>query len=190
MTWLDTVLIVIWLIFLAVGARLGSLWTGACVLGGFAGACLADVYGYSAAAYVGGSVPAAAARLFAAGLLAALVPGYALSKITSALFLGVIDSAIGLVTGALTGFVAIALLLLAIVPAFPRMEKAKAWKGSAVARPLHGAVEGLFHRPLFRPGSIAKDLRRKASRTLEPMADKAADRVKDAARDAISTLKD
>ena len=35
MTWLDLVVIVVWVIFLAVGAKLGGIWTGACIVGGF-----------------------------------------------------------------------------------------------------------------------------------------------------------
>src|SRR4051812_10277642 len=99
MTWPDWTLIVTMLLFLAVGARLGSLWTASCLGAGFLGAYLADTYAVSASAYLGrfaGADWMAAAVLFAAGAVVILVPGLLLSKICEGIFLGVVDSAFGL----------------------------------------------------------------------------------------------
>jgi len=51
MTWLDGSLILILVIFLAAGARLGSVWTGALMAGGFFGSFLGDTYAPLLAVY-------------------------------------------------------------------------------------------------------------------------------------------
>src|ERR1051325_4412792 len=101
MTWPDVLLIVVWFIFLALGARLGSVFTGACVLGGFFGAALVDYYALPMGSLMGGftgSTALAAILLYIGGVAAILIPGLILSRISSALFLGLIDGTFGILT--------------------------------------------------------------------------------------------
>lgn len=147
MTWPDWTLIGTMVLFLAVGARLGSLWTASCLGAGFFGALLADTYALPVSAYLGSFAGAdwvAAAVLFAAGAVALLVPGLFLSKLCEGILLGVVDSAFGLVTGAVAGVLAVAVLLLAVVPFVPSVEASRAWRGSELVRPLHLSLESLM----------------------------------------------
>lgn len=153
MTWLDGVLILIVVMSISMGARLGSLWTGACLAGGFAGAFLADVYAYPVSGMIGpfpGSFFLSALVLFAAGCVAALVPGWILSRLSAGLFLGVIDSAFGFITGAAAGICAITLCVLLVVPLFPQIERTRAWKKSKLVRPFQTTMEEFLSRPQFR----------------------------------------
>lgn len=164
--------------FLGVGAKLGSLWTAACLVAGFLGAVLVDYYTPALADLMGGFAGShlmAAALLFAAGAAAGLLPGWVLSRVASGLFLGLIDSAFGLVTGALAGMFAITLLLLAVPPMFPRVEASDGWKRSRVVRPLHETLENVFNAPRFRPRVIGERLESEAERAVEPIAGKARD---------------
>ena len=144
MTWLDFLAIFIWLLFLAAGARLGSLWTGALIAGGFLGNFLGDSYALLFSPYIGvfhGSYWVAYAVLYSIGLLIAVVPGFILSRVTSALYLGVIDGFFGLLTGAFTGFLLVTLILLFVLPYFPSIEKNKAWKNSSLVKPMERVLE-------------------------------------------------
>jgi len=144
MTWLDFVVILIWVIFLAAGARLGSLWTGALIAGGFLGSFLGDSYALLLSPYLGsfhGIYWVTYGVLYCIGLLIAMVPGFILSRLTSALYLGVIDGFFGLLTGAFTGFLLVTLNLLFVLPYFPAVEKTSAWKNSVIVKPLERVLE-------------------------------------------------
>ena len=192
MTWLDITFIVIWVGFLAVGARLGSLWTGACVGGGFLGAFLADYYALPLSEFLGGwagSSIIATLLLFLLGLAVILIPGWFLSRVSGLLFLGILDSGIGLLTGALTGLVAISLILLYVPPRLPKIEKARAWKKSKVVRPYHALLEDMFNVPHFRPSSIGKKIKKETVKKVKPAASKAAKKIQKAAGDFVEDLK-
>jgi len=175
MTWLDITLIVVWIIFLAVGARLGSLWMGACVMAGFIGTVLVDYYTLPFSQMLGdftGASFLAGTLLFLGTLLVVLIPAHFLKRISSLLFLGVIDSAIGMMTGALTGLIAISMVLLLIVPQAPQVEKSRAWKKSKIVKPYHKFLEELFHSSRFRPKRITRDLKKKALKQFKPVTKK------------------
>jgi len=192
MSWLDLVLLTVWIVFIAVGARLGSLWIGSCVMGGFLGAFLADYYALSLSSFMGGfsgSEWLAGILLFLVGIFAVLIPGTLLSRMSSALFLGVIDSAMGLATGALAGLVAVALGLLLIVPLAPQVEKTKAWRNSLIINVFSKALEGVFHAPEFRMESWQKELKSKTIKKISPAATKAINSIKDSAEEFVDDLK-
>lgn len=173
MTWPDVVFIVVMIIFLAVGARMGSLWTGACLLGGFLGAYLIDYYTAPFADILGGfsgSHLFAAGILFVAGLAIFLLPGLLLSKISSGMILGVIDGAFGLITGGLAGLFAMTLCILSVMPLFPKIEATSAWKSSKIVHPFQRSVENIFNSVHFRPAQLASTLRDEAEQRLEPVA--------------------
>src|SRR4051794_26755256 len=114
MTWLDWSFIAVLILFLAIGARLGSLWTAACLGAGFFGALLADLYSLPVAGWLGGfrgSDWVAAAALFAAAAVVVLIPGWILSRVTHEMFLGIVDSIFGLFTGAVAALLAVAVIL-------------------------------------------------------------------------------
>src|SRR5690348_6556024 len=122
MTWIDWTLIVAFLIFISAGAKLGSVWTSACIAGGFLGSYLADTYAPAVGSMMGGFWGASAlatAGLYLAGVVALLLPGWLLSKAMSGLFLGFVDGVFGIATGLIAGLVCIALFFLAFVPLFP-----------------------------------------------------------------------
>lgn len=147
MTWPDWSLIAVLVLFLAVGARLGSLWTAACLGGGFLGALLADIYALPVAGWLGGfrgSDWLASAALFSAGAVAILVPGWILSKICKGLFLGAVDSLFGLFTGGVAAVLAVAVILLAVMPFAPKVESTRGWRGSKLVRPLQRTLESLM----------------------------------------------
>jgi uncharacterized membrane protein required for colicin V production len=134
-------------LFLALGARMGSVWSVACLAGGFLGSFFADSYGIAARAYIGhfpGSPWVAGALLYAAGLLLALVPGFLLRSLTSALFLGVVDGICGLATGAIAFFFTVVLFILLVLPRYPSLESSQAWKKSKMIPPLRTGVDKLF----------------------------------------------
>lgn len=177
MTWLDITVIVIWLIFLAIGARLGSVWTGACVIGGFFGSFLCDTYAVSLAGLFGdfrGAVVVSAFLLFLVGMAVVLIPGWFLSRITSAILLGVVDSAFGLFTGGVVGLVGISLILMFVVPIVPKVEKGQAWRKSIIVKYLYHKLENAFGSPKFRPLSFGKSLTDK----LAPLTQSALDQAK------------
>ena len=125
------------------GAKMGSIWTGACLMGGFLGAYLADTY-YLSVIPMMGNVPyakyIAVAALFLSGVAVLLVPGWLISKIVRGFFLGIVDSLFGFVTGALAGLVALSLVFLLVLPHFPRIEKKPVWTSSHLVKPLHDFV--------------------------------------------------
>lgn len=192
MTWLDITFIIIWLIFIAVGARLGSLWTGSCVLGGFLGSFLADIYAHPMSEFIGGfpgSAAVSALLLFLVGLVVVLLPGWLLSRVGSVLFLGVVDSAFGLLTGALVGLVAIGLVLLLLVPFVPRVEKGKAWKKSMLVKPYHSLLEDLFVHSRWDARRLKKKLQVKKAKKMVNKSGRALKEWKETAGDLMDELK-
>ena len=191
MTWIDIALIVLLLVFMGAGARLGSLWTGACLVGGFLAMMLADTYALPLAGFMGpvpGAHLIAAVALYAAGLAVALVPGWLLTRVTSALFLGLVNAVFGLFTGAFAGCLAAGLLLLFLVPAVPRLQKEDAWKKSVLARPLEETLEATFNKPVFRPSDVRKRVAKEGRRAVAPVTKKAReafDDLKERAGDAV-----
>jgi len=163
MTWCDYSAILFLIICGAVGARLGSLWIGVCLLGGFFGSCLADTYVYSLSEYLGnfsGAFPLAWILLFLGGLAVVLLPGFLLSRIGVAVLAGVIDSGFGLFAGLFTGVILLALLIFLVLPLYPKLERASFWKGSKVVRPVYGAIEGYFDRNFLNGKKIRLDLKK------------------------------
>lgn|GEM_PF-6367416 len=192
MTFADIVLIIIWIAFIAMGARVGSLWTGSCVLAGFFGSFLADYYAYPLSTmlgFSGGSILISEVLLFFTGVISVVLPGWILSKISNVVFLGLIDSAMGFVTGAITGLVAIALCLLVLVPIFPRIEKTKSWKSSRLAKPYHNFLETVFNEPQFRPGKLGKKIRKNTINRIGDALGDVRDSVKDKAENAVQNIK-
>jgi uncharacterized membrane protein required for colicin V production len=184
MTWLDIVLVLIALSFLALGARLGSVWMAACFIGGFFGAFVADVYGIPLSGFMGGfagSEKIAVVILFALGLGLVLLPGYLLSRITSKIFLGLFDTFFGLMAGGVAGLCAVATILVVLVAKVPKVEAAPYWRQSHVARPLHQRVEDAFNNRHLRRRSLSQSLKDSAVDALTPMAENATEKVKDAA---------
>lgn len=193
MNGLDILLIITLLVFLIVGARLGSLWTAACLIGGFLGAVLVDYYTPSVADLLGGFAGShliAAILLFSAGAAVALLPGLLLSRIVAGIFLGVVDGAFGLATGLLAGLLAITLFLLAIPPMFPRVEASSGWKSSKIVRPLHDRLETVFNAPRFRPRVFGERLENEAERALEPLVERAKETAQDVGREAKEKVGD
>lgn len=191
MNWLDVGVLAVWLAFLVIGTRMGSIWTASCVLGGFLGAFFADYFALPFAAFLGGfqgSMLLSGIVLFIAGALIVIVPGAILSRTTSALFLGLVDGALGLIAGAVVGLVGISLLLMFAVSLVPRLEKKAVWKRSSVVRPWHENVERLFNDPHFRPGSFSKELKREAMKKLDPIADLAKDKIEGLSEDVVKKL--
>ncbi len=192
MTWLDVSLFVVLVLFLAVGARMGSVWMAACLAGGFFGAFLTDMYALSLAtslAHFPGSVALAGAALFILGAGAILLPGLFLSGLFEGMILGVIDSSFGLFTGAVAAAVLIANFLLIAVPFLPNLEASRAWKKSVVVRPLQRKLEDTFQRPVFRRRLSGLGAARSALNELEPLTDKAKTELKEAAHKAVEKAK-
>lgn len=153
MTWFDISIIIFLVAGAAVGARLGSLWMGVCLFGGFFGTFLADTYVYSVSEYLGnfsGSFFLAWGLLFAAGLAVILAPGFLLSKVGSVFLAGMIDGAIGLLVGIFGGIVVAALGIFFLSPFYPKLEKQPFWKNSSIVRPAYRSLENLFAKNLSR----------------------------------------
>jgi uncharacterized membrane protein required for colicin V production len=192
MTWLDVALIVVWIIFVAIGARMGSLWVAGCLIGGFIGAFLADYYSLPLAAMIGGFNGApiiASILLFSSGIVIGLLPAWLFSKLTAALLIGLLNSIFGLIAGALTGLLVVSLLLLWTVQRYPDVEKFRAWRDSRAAKPLYDLIEDYFNHHEFRSMSFTKKIKQEARGRLEPLADEATQKVKDLSSDAIDRLK-
>lgn len=153
MSWIDFALIAFFIISIGMGIYLGSLWSGACLIGGFVGAYVADVYGFSVGGMIG-SFPGATAIgtifVFLVSCFTILIPGWLLSRFGSLIFLGFIDSAAGVFTGVLAGSCAIILGLLFITPHIPKFEEKPAWKKSVLVRPLQRFLQKHIDRPSFR----------------------------------------
>lgn len=181
MTWLDFVLIALLLVSLGMGARLGSLWISACLAAGFFGALLVDVYALSFGTMLGsfpGAAPLAAVLLFVGGCIAFLIPGWILSRVCEGIFLGVIDSAFGLLAGSVAGLSAITLILLVLVPMFPRVERTSAWRNSMLVRPLQHSLEEVLSKPHFRRPSTLMPVAKEASSEIKEVTSKIANEIK------------
>lgn len=192
MTWLDITLIVVMLLFLALGARMGSLWTGACLIGGFFGAFLVEYYALPVSEMLGGFTGAktvAGFLLFTGGVVIALVPGWALSRLSHAMFLGFIDSVFGIITGLLAGLVAVTLAILFILPHAPSVEKSKAWKKSVLVKPLHHFIEDLFNDSRFQKKSATEQLKDDFVKEFKPAMEETGENIKDTADDLIKKIK-
>lgn len=172
MTWLDLVLIGVFIFFVVVGARLGSLWTGACLIGGFFGAALMDTYTLPLAGLMGdfnGATVVAALCLYVGGLGAILIPGAVISKIGSAFILNVIDGAFGLLTGAFAAMLLISLFLLSAGPLFPKFESSPAFRKSGIARPLHRTLEEVFAQTPFKSLLAHKRIKKEAAEQIQKL---------------------
>ncbi len=181
MTWVDVSLIVVLLCFVALGARMGSLWTGACLIGGFFGAFLVEYYTLPVSEMIGGFTGArlvSGALLFAGGVVVALVPGWVLSRLMSAFFLGIFDSIVGLLAGALTGLVAVTLFFMFVLPHAPSIEKSKAWRKSKIVKPMHHMIEDFFNDRRFRKGSTVDQLKKDFAHEVEPVIEETGSKVK------------
>jgi uncharacterized membrane protein required for colicin V production len=153
MTWLEFLLIAVFVFFIIIGARMGSLWTGSCVVGGFFGAALVDIYTLSLSSMMGGfpgSTVLAALALYLGGLAVILIPGAVLSQIGSAFILNIIDGAFGLLTGAFAGLLLISVSLYAVSPFVPRLESRPAYKQSFLAKPLKRTLDEILSNTWFR----------------------------------------
>jgi len=194
MTWFDGALIAIILLFVAAGARFGSLWTAACLTAGFFGACIVDYYALPLAEMMGGFKGAdtvAAILLFTGGALCALLPGWLISRLCGAAFLGLIDSAFGLLTGGMASLFAIALTLLILVPLAPKIETWPAWKDSLLVQPLDRYLENTFNSPHFRVRSTftVGDLSKNAIDRMTPVARSAEREISNTAEKIVNGIK-
>lgn len=190
MTWIDTTLIVIFIFFLAAGAKLGSLWSALCLAAGFVGAYVADLYAPAVAGTLGsfkGVDLLAGALLFGATLVVILAPGYFLSKVAG-VFIGFLNPLFGLLTGGAAGLLAICLGLAVLVPRLPASESNQAWKKSKLAAPLYRFLEDTFNDPKFRPASALDALKSGAEDFLEPVAATAGKAAKKAVRQAAESV--
>jgi uncharacterized membrane protein required for colicin V production len=192
MTWIDVLLIGICILFIAVGARLGSLWIAGCLIGGFFGAFLADYYAVPFSDMMGGfagSQMIAGGLLFAVGVLGGLIPGWLLDKISAAFLMGIINSIFGLLAGFLAGFLAVSLLLLWLVQNYSEIETFRAWRKSSVARPLHDALEHHFETHGFNTVSFSKMVTHETAKRVSPFTHKAAEKAKDYSHSMVDKLK-
>ncbi|MCB4757443.1 MAG: CvpA family protein, partial [Elusimicrobia bacterium] len=147
-----------------------------------------DTYALSLSGVFGGfpgSLTLAAFLLFLLGMAVILIPGWFLSRITSAVLLGVIDSVFGLFTGAVVGLIAISLLLMFVVPMVPKIERSQAWKKSTFVKSWARKLENAFGSPKFKPLSFGKSLEKK----LAPITQSALDQAKKTANRWEKVLK-
>ncbi len=181
MTWVDVVFILVILGFVTLGARLGSLWTGACILGGLFGAALVDTYVLPLAGLMG-NFPAAtlvaAILLYAGGVAAILIPGAVISQIGSVFILNLVDGAFGLFTGLITAVILFSLFLMMVVPLFPRFESSRAFRKSAIVRPFHRILEDIFSQKPFKSVYARNQIQVEALEELAPFAKEAGDKFK------------
>jgi uncharacterized membrane protein required for colicin V production len=192
MTWLDVLLIVVMLVFLAAGARAGSLWMAACLVGGFLGSFLVDTYTLPVAEMVGGFSGATwfvGFLLYAGGVFCSLLIGHILSQIFSGLLLGTVDSVMGLLTAGAAGILGILVCMMLLLPHFPWIESKPAWAHSLLVKPLHNFGENVFNNPRFQQKSFVGTLGTEAQKALTPAATKAEEKVKDLAHTLSRKLK-
>lgn len=181
MTWADGLLILFFLVCLGMGARVGSLWIGACLMAGFVGAFVADMYTAPVTGYVGGIMrneTLTTVVLFSAGCSLLLLPGWLLSRFATGPFLGFIDGAFGLIAGAFAGACAITVILLILVPTLPTIEKSPVWKKSSLVRPLQKSLEGIFIHERFQKSS-----------KIAPASKEVGMEIKEVAHDLIKEIK-
>lgn len=179
MTWIDFVIIALFVLFVVGGARFGSLWTGACIIGGFLGAALVDIYTLPLSGLMGGfpgSTVLAALALYAAGLGAVLIPGAVLSQISSVFLLSLIDGAFGLITGAFAAMLLVSILLLATTPLITGFESSRAFRNSAIARPLYRTLEEVTSHLPYK--NTREKLKTEATEKITDLTKGVADTVK------------
>lgn len=182
MTWLDLLIIAVFIFFVVIGARMGSLWTGACVVGGFFGAALVDIYSLSLSSMMGGfpgSLVLAALALYAGGVAAILIPGAVISQIGSAFLLNIIDGAFGLLTGAFAALLLISVSLLAASPFVPHMESQPAYKRSMLAKPLKRTLDEILSHARFRSTVAQRKIKSEAEEKISDLSRDITDKVKD-----------
>ncbi len=191
MTWLDWALIGVLVIFVGAGAKVGSLWTSACIAGGFVGFYLADTYAPAIGSLLGrfwGASFVAGVGLYLAGVSGLLVIGWVLGKVVGGLFLGFFDGLFGVVTGLVAGFFLVTLVLLILIPTFPRFESTPAWRGSVLVRPLERILENWFSAIRISKPSLST-VSRPLVRGVEKAADHVEDSIKATAHRAVSAVK-
>lgn len=179
MSWLDGVFIILLVLFIVIGARLGSLWIGACLIGGFLGGFLVDSYMLPVSGMMGhfpGSKYVAAVLLFAGGLLIALVPGYLLSRIGD-LFLGFLDHFFGLLAGLLAGLSLAAIFLMLALPRLPKLSRSDGWRHSSVLRPYHHFLQDIFNRGRPLTSTSLDDIKSHFVADFEPTLEKAQETI-------------
>ncbi len=184
MTWLDITLIVFFVLCMAIGARVGSLWTAACLIGGFLGAFLVEYYALPLAEMIGGFMGAkyvASTLLFLGGVFLALVPGWILSKLAAAVFLKIFDSMFGLLTGFLSGFIALTLLFLLVLPRTPSVEKSQPWRKSKLVKPLHHGIEDFFSDSRFHKNSVTDQIKDDFMKDVSPALENTGKAISDTA---------
>lgn len=181
MTWVDVLLIGFVLISVGAGASLGSLWAGACLVGGFFGAFLADMLTASVMTFLGsfpGRESALTIVLFVVGCAIIMIPGWVLSRAISALFFGMFDRVAGIFVGLVAGLCAISITLIAFVPLVPKVEKSNAWKKSALVRPLQRTLEDTFSGKHFQTPSKLTPATKDVGNELKEVAEQFVDEVK------------
>lgn len=181
MTWVDIAFILFMISFVAIGARMGSMWTGACLIGGFFGAFLVEYYTLPVSEMIGGFAGArlaAGALLFAGGLVTALVPGWMLGRLMSAVFMGFFDSVAGLLAGFLAGIAAITMVFFFALPHAPSIERSAAWRKSKIVKPLHHMIEDFFNDRRFREGSTVDQLKDDFMKDVRPAIEETGESIK------------
>jgi uncharacterized membrane protein required for colicin V production len=131
----------------------------------------------------------ASAVLFIGGVLAALLPGWILSRLSAAFFLGIFDSIFGLLTGLLSGFIALTLIFLWVLPHAPRIEKSPAWKKSRFVKPLHHAVEDFFSDGRFQKTSVTVQLKNDFVKDVSPALEKTGKAISNTAGALVDKIK-
>ena len=181
MTWIDIALIVILVLFVALGARMGSIWTGACLLGGFLGAFLVETYTLPLAEMLGGFAGArvlAGLMLFVGGVAVLALPGLIISRLASAFFLGIFDSVVGLFSGLLAGLLLVTVIFFSILPRFPSIETSRPWKKSVLVKPFHKFVEDVFNNSRFKKESTTDQLKIEFIEDVSPVLEDAGKKIK------------
>lgn len=164
MTWLDVIALILLAVFCGLGARMGSVWVAASLAAGFFGSFLVDYYTLPLAGMMGsfkGSIPASAAILYLAAVAVFITPGLLLSKVEGVL-LKVFDGMFGFFTGAMAGFCALFVLLLAVIPKYDNIEKKKFWEESVLVKPLYSFVESSVNNPNFKFQTAGEELKEEA----------------------------
>jgi len=182
MSWIDFAFIFVWLVFIGMGFRLGGIWVGSCIFGGFFGAHLADYYALPLAEHVG-HFPAvtflSGSFLFLIGLGVVLLAGYLIQKSSRIFFLGIFDRVVGGCTGALVGLTVLSIAVLSLTASNPKWEGSKSWKKSIIARPYKSLLQKAFELRNERVAVLGRKLSDKAIQTVKPIANKVIDKVAD-----------
>lgn len=147
MTWPDYALAVVMVLFLAAGARFGSIWTLACLSAGVAGGWTRDTYGPAIGSLIpsmSGATIMGGVAAYAAAVAVFLAVGWLAGKMFAGLLGGLFDSALGILTGLVIGTLVTGAALIWLVPSVPSFEKKDAWERSRVARPAQEAIRDLL----------------------------------------------